>query len=556
VSRIRTVEEDFWDLAEGTLTGLFWSIVSGFLLFFAFPPAKLWFLAWIALVPMLYAQHHVLPVRISWLGPSVTLGLFLTLHFAKVETGFAVAWQDMDLPLGFILVRKDRMLCAVFLLTALVTSVERKIHIFSDYSFLVFEPTAYWVGLEYLRDLLPGVGTSAAFGYSQFSVGFLVRIASLIGIFGVSAAVLLGNSSFLCLALAFSNDDRSCRRFGELGSPERKRLMRQGILGFSLLFAVILAGNLSFFIQSQEGAPYRVSIGVVQPGPLYLRDTPGEGSSLGPLRDLTLEAVKKGAEIVVWPEATFHSDPRLLPAFSEIQNLAQEVRAYLVVPYFAEMGDSGYSDVLEGPGQEPQGSQTSIETGQEQMVERNQSSRPLFVNEALLISPQGEVLGAGVKDHPVTVLGETSLTRGAYPVFDTPFGEVGIMICYDLNFTDTARKLAMNGADLICVPSNDWQGVSHFQYTFAVFRAVETGTAIAKADTRYDSCIVSPGGQILSKRVSRLGETWVSVEEVQLIGKKPPALYLTRLVGALHLVVWLSLAFKTLVKRDCLKDRV
>lgn len=40
------------------------------------------------------------------------------------------------------------------------------------------------------------------------------------------------------------------------------------------------------------------------------------------------------------------------------------------------------------------------------------------------------------------------------PVFDTPFGKIGIAICYDGWFPETFRQLALKGASLICVPTN------------------------------------------------------------------------------------------------------
>jgi N-carbamoylputrescine amidase len=40
------------------------------------------------------------------------------------------------------------------------------------------------------------------------------------------------------------------------------------------------------------------------------------------------------------------------------------------------------------------------------------------------------------------------------PVFDTPLGRIGMLICYDLWFPEATRALALQGAELICVPTN------------------------------------------------------------------------------------------------------
>ena len=39
-----------------------------------------------------------------------------------------------------------------------------------------------------------------------------------------------------------------------------------------------------------------------------------------------------------------------------------------------------------------------------------------------------------------------------YPVFDTRFGKVGMMICYDGFFPEVARELSNNGAEVIAWP--------------------------------------------------------------------------------------------------------
>jgi len=42
-----------------------------------------------------------------------------------------------------------------------------------------------------------------------------------------------------------------------------------------------------------------------------------------------------------------------------------------------------------------------------------------------------------------------------FPVFDTPIGRIGLMICWDVWFPEVPRLLAMQGADIIC-SLNNW----------------------------------------------------------------------------------------------------
>ncbi|MWA02871.1 hydrolase [Actinomadura sp. LD22] len=44
--------------------------------------------------------------------------------------------------------------------------------------------------------------------------------------------------------------------------------------------------------------------------------------------------------------------------------------------------------------------------------------------------------------------------RAEPPVLDTPYGRIGVLICYDLEFPEMPRALALRGADLIAVPTN------------------------------------------------------------------------------------------------------
>ncbi|WP_405584667.1 nitrilase-related carbon-nitrogen hydrolase [Streptomyces sp. NBC_01190] len=43
---------------------------------------------------------------------------------------------------------------------------------------------------------------------------------------------------------------------------------------------------------------------------------------------------------------------------------------------------------------------------------------------------------------------------GRPPVVETRFGRIGVLICYDLEFPEYTRRIALDGADLIAVPTN------------------------------------------------------------------------------------------------------
>ena len=107
----------------------------------------------------------------------------------------------------------------------------------------------------------------------------------------------------------------------------------------------------------------------------------------------------------------------------------------------------------------------------------------------------------------MTFAGEHSPTRGTYPVYDTTLGRLGTIICYDLDFTDTARKMTRNGAQLILVPSHDWPQIGVKHHTHLVFRAVENRVSMVKADNGgNDSLIVDPYGRIIAAAITIGGD--------------------------------------------------
>ena len=92
----------------------------------------------------------------------------------------------------------------------------------------------------------------------------------------------------------------------------------------------------------------------------------------------------------------------------------------------------------------------------------------VYYNTAAVIDADGKYLGKYRKNHiPHCAPGfwEKFYFRPGnlgYPVFDTPWGKVGVYICYDRHFPEGARALGLNGAEIVFNPSATVAGLSEY----------------------------------------------------------------------------------------------
>ena len=77
----------------------------------------------------------------------------------------------------------------------------------------------------------------------------------------------------------------------------------------------------------------------------------------------------------------------------------------------------------------------------------------LIYNTAALIGPDGKLVGKYRKVAlPRDEIADGVAPGHEYPVFQTRFGKVGMMVCYDGFFPEVARQLAIRGAEVIAWP--------------------------------------------------------------------------------------------------------
>jgi 5-aminopentanamidase len=79
-------------------------------------------------------------------------------------------------------------------------------------------------------------------------------------------------------------------------------------------------------------------------------------------------------------------------------------------------------------------------------------------NSAAIFDRGGEVVGVYRKSHIFSATESFFAPGHELPVFDMDFGRVGIPICYDLEFPEPARVLALRGADLLLTMTAHWRG--------------------------------------------------------------------------------------------------
>lgn len=159
-----------------------------------------------------------------------------------------------------------------------------------------------------------------------------------------------------------------------------------------------------------------------------------------------------------------------------------------------------------------------------------------FANRSFLIGPDGGVRARYDKIHMFDVtVSETEKyleSSGYRPgnravLADTPFGQIGMSVCYDVRFPHLYRRLAQSGATILTVPAafNDTTGAAHWESLLRA-RAIENGAfVLAPAQcgshanhngrprrTHGHSLAVAPWGEVLADGGTEVGVTLVDLD--------------------------------------------
>jgi apolipoprotein N-acyltransferase len=480
------------------------AVVSGLLLWAAFPPQAQADSAWLALAPLFLVIRHSAPRGAfgwAWLGGLVFWVLTLSWFPAIIK-------NEGPWPLVLLGQVALSVWCAAFLGVFAYASARlwrwageasgwRRVA-----AVAVVDPVL-WAGTEYARGWLFSGFAWNFLGVSQVANLPLIQIASVAGVYGVSALLVLVNGA------AASVVERTAapfvarfRRVPFVSPPFGLRLLRsaESLLPFALAIGCWVWGleRVKRWTRAEAQAPaWRIAL--VQPNSpcIFAINDDTIRSQLELLVRQTQLAGAAKPDLTVWPEtAVLGSVPYAQETMKVIRDGA------------AAAGGPLMTGVLET---------------ERTAVTAAASEGLLFYNAAWLFSATGQELGRYRKQHlvpfgeyiPLDKLipflqrlaptgvsctpgqgpGVQRLTRG-----DGQALSLGPLICFEDTVPALSRNAVKAGARLLVLMTNDaWfngsiEPVQHLNQS--VFRAVENGVPLARAANSGVSCVVDPVGRV------------------------------------------------------------
>jgi apolipoprotein N-acyltransferase len=356
---------------------------------------------------------------------------------------------------------------------------------------LLFLPVA-WIATEFLRGGLFGGFPWVPLGNSQVTVLSIAQLASVLGVYGLSALVAFVNAA-LAYALLVSG---------------RHRIIAI-VSAIVLLTSVATWGTwrIADGRLTREGTPLRV--GLVQPN--IAQADKWKASEARRIFTthiaMSRDVVRRGAQYVMWPES---STPFMFEEDATGEDAVRGLARELGVP------------ILFGSDQ----------------LERGVT--PHLYNAAFLLTPDGQTAGVYRKMHLVPFGEYIPFKRWLF--FVSPLVEsladfapgtsmvmlpvtshlTSAAICYEVVYPSLSRDAVAAGSELLTTITNDgWYGDSSAPYqhfALASMRAIEEGRYLARAANTGISGVVDPYGRIVNQ--SAIFEQAGVVEEVRFLTER------------------------------------
>jgi apolipoprotein N-acyltransferase len=311
-------------------------------------------------------------------------------------------------------------------------------------------------------------------GYSQANVLPVAQLASVLGVFGVSALVASVSAS---VVFGFSQPGwRGLRRYAPLA------------VSIALVLGIAAWGGARVAASelTRAGEPIRVGL---------LQGNVDQGEKWDPTRataifqtylDMTRQAISQGAHVVLWPESSipfhFKEDPA---AAEQVRTLAREANVPILF---------GSDEIERAPTRYYNSAFVVKADGTDGGVYRKIHLVPFgeyvpYQRLLFFAAPLTEAVGVFTPGESTTLL---------------PIGDhlVSVAICYEVVYPNLVRSFVAAGSELLTTITNDaWFGPTSAPYQHfeqASMRAIENGRYLVRAANTGISGIVDPYGRVLA----------------------------------------------------------
>ncbi len=511
-------------MSQTTLTRTLLAVASGLALALAYPKFDLSLFAWAAFVPLFYAIDGEPLGRVARYGYLQGLACYVG----------SMYWIVIPL-VDFAGVRVEFAVLPMLLLSAVMAIntagaiwsgefIARRLRI----PMVVTMPVA-WVAFEWLRSFFPLGFPWNLVGYTAYRNLEVIQLSEFTGVYGVSALIVLFNTVIYTVVFR-----RGTRRLQVTSLATLTALM---IVVFT--FGTLRQRQLA---HAPVAGTFRVAMVQGNIAQSIKWDPTHLASSFSVYQEETAVAARRGAQLVVWPEAAatflFQPDGR----------------------YPAELAHySSYRDAL---------LQLARATGEPILFGApamgTEDGRTGFYNRAYLVTADGQVdawydkmelvpFGEYVPARKLMGMFVNRVVEGfgdlipgkQQTLFNVNGAKLGILICYESVFPDLTRRAVKAGATMLVNITNDaWYGESSAPYqalAMAAVRSAETKVPMIRAAQTGISAIILPTGDITA--ATPLFKRGTQIEDVSW----RPARTLYTMVGDLFSEVCFALTAVGLV---------
>ncbi|GBD89412.1 apolipoprotein N-acyltransferase [bacterium BMS3Abin04] len=484
---------------------LLFGLLSGILLGISFPPVPLPYFVFIALIPYLYVLE-----KLDGLAEINRFTYFTAFIFNIITLYWVGSWTpDAD---PFLMISGTVLMFfnpILFLIPSTLYYFSKKL---LSRQISLFLLPIFWVSYEFAYSITEFRFPWLTLGNSLPYFNQYIQIADIVGVYGLSLLILYANVTIYKVIFDYIKYKKFNIRY---------ILIALLILFVPLIYGVIKINN---YVHSNK----KIEVGLIQPNlnPNKKWDAGNLDAQLDLYLSLSDSAIKKGAELLIWPETA-------LPVYLLSGRYSKEVtqiRKYLDsnnVSLITGMPNVEFFPNPENapPHAKPVKNSKTLYTSYNSILGFNPNEAKIQKYGKIKLVPFGEKIpyveyfpwlnkwlkwNVGIsswntgRDTVVMKIKEGSIQYN-----------VGAVVCIESIYPDFVSQFVKKGANFIAIVTNDsWYGNSSGPYQhkeISVLRAVENRRTVVRAANGGISCIIDPLGNTIKHtemftRTSLVGE--------------------------------------------------